>query len=98
MACVPVMNNTTLKIMSNHLLPRPVLCVRSSPRTLLTEEVQILGKNPPLHFALLRLQLVELIRSSNGEDIADAVTFAQEQLGPRAPASKEFTEDLELTM
>lgn len=59
---------------------------------------EILSKNPPLHFALLRLQLVELIRSSNGEDIADAVTFAQEQLGPRAPASKEFTEDLELTM
>ncbi|KAI9883578.1 MAG: hypothetical protein M1823_004652 [Watsoniomyces obsoletus] len=62
---------------------------------------QILDQNPSLHFALLRLQLVELIRpcmaSPNG-DIAPALTFAQTVLAPRAPSNPEFLEDLEQTM
>lgn len=53
-----------------------------------------------LHFFLLRLQLVELIRSCNtsGGDIEPALKFATEQLGPRAPTDPKFLEDLEKTM
>lgn len=53
-----------------------------------------------LHFSLLRLQLVELIRSCNaaGGDISPALKFATEQLGPRAPTNPRFLEDLERTM
>ncbi|KAI9817397.1 MAG: hypothetical protein M1826_001599 [Phylliscum demangeonii] len=60
---------------------------------------QILDGNPSLHFALLRLQLVELIRASlsNG-DIAPALEFATTHLAPRAPTNPEFLEDLEHTM
>jgi hypothetical protein len=62
---------------------------------------QILDQNPSLHFSLLRLQLVELIRTCtavpNG-DISPALLFAQTQLAPRAPQSPQFLEDLERTM
>lgn len=53
-----------------------------------------------MHFSLLRLQLVELIRSCNaaGGDISPALKFATEQLGPRAPTNPSFLEDLERTM
>lgn len=62
--------------------------------------MQILDEDKALHFALLRLQLVELIRSCNGAggDITPAITFATEQLGPRAPTNPKFLEDLEMTM
>jgi glucose-induced degradation protein 8 len=56
-----------------------------------------LDKDPQLHFSLLRLQLVELIRS-NHEDPSPALEFATAQLGPRAPTNKEFLHDLEQTM
>lgn len=60
-----------------------------------------MDSDAPLHFALLRLQLVELIRNcndvDNGNTIA-AIKFASEQLGPRAPGHPEFLEDLEKTM
>jgi hypothetical protein len=62
---------------------------------------KVLDSNPPLHFALLRLQLVELIRECNskpGGDITPALTFATQQLAPRAPTNPEFLEDLERTM
>ncbi|KAI9835785.1 MAG: hypothetical protein M1837_003669 [Sclerophora amabilis] len=62
---------------------------------------QILDGNAPLHFALLRLQLVELIRtctSSPNGDITPALTFATTQLAPRAPTNPAFLEDLERTM
>lgn len=62
---------------------------------------KVLDSNPALHFALLRLQLVELIRTCNstpGGDITPALTFATQQLAPRAPTSPEFLEDLERTM
>lgn len=61
----------------------------------------MLDGNPSLHFALLRLQLVELIRVCNstpGADITPALTFATQELAPRAPANPEFLEDLERTM
>ncbi|KAL7629728.1 hypothetical protein AAE478_001251 [Parahypoxylon ruwenzoriense] len=61
----------------------------------------ILDEDEPLHFALLRLQLVELIRTCNaqpGGDIGPALEFAQTQLGPKAPRTPQFLEDLEKTM
>ncbi|KAE9371487.1 hypothetical protein N431DRAFT_426146 [Stipitochalara longipes BDJ] len=64
-------------------------------------EPQVLDSNPSLHFALLRLQLVELIRTCNaspGGDITPALNFATAQLAPRAPTNREFMEDLERTM
>lgn len=64
-------------------------------------ESQVLDKDPSLHFALLRLQLVELIRTCNSSpdgNIQPALTFATTQLAPRAPTNKEFMEDLERTM
>ncbi|PYI17173.1 hypothetical protein BO99DRAFT_444840 [Aspergillus violaceofuscus CBS 115571] len=62
---------------------------------------QILDENPPLHFALLRLQLVELIRlctSTPDGDISPALEFATSQLAPRAPTNPQFLEDLERTL
>lgn len=49
---------------------------------------------------MLRLQLVELIKSCNAADgdISPALKFATEQLGPRAPTNPQFLEDLEKTM
>ncbi|OTB01127.1 hypothetical protein M426DRAFT_323775 [Hypoxylon sp. CI-4A] len=59
----------------------------------------ILDKDESLHFALLRLQLVELIRKSRPSgDIEPALEFAQTQLGPKAPRTPQFLEDLEKTM
>lgn len=62
---------------------------------------QVLDRNPSLHFALLRLQLIELIRTcmaSPDGDITPAVDFASTLLAPRAPTNPEFLEDLERTM
>ncbi|RDL30484.1 Uncharacterized protein BP5553_10362 [Venustampulla echinocandica] len=64
-------------------------------------EPHVLDGNPSLHFALLRLQLVELIRVCNstpGADITPALSFATKELAPRAPTNPEFLEDLERTM
>ncbi|CAK7275106.1 hypothetical protein SEPCBS119000_006510 [Sporothrix epigloea] len=61
---------------------------------------EILDQDPTLYFALLRLQLVELIRQTNGvsSDFSNVVKFARDQLAPRAPMRKEFLKDLEETM
>jgi hypothetical protein len=59
---------------------------------------QLLDSDPKLHFSLLRLQLVELIREANGGDPTAAITFATENLGPRAAAHRDFLGDLEETM
>ncbi|SLM36355.1 LisH dimerisation motif, subgroup [Lasallia pustulata] len=62
---------------------------------------QILDQDSSLHFALLRLQLVELIRTCTttpNADITPALTFATTHLAPRAPTNPEFLEDLERTM
>ena len=86
---------TTLKIMSD-----PMRCSNTLRTLYMSKPLtiwQILDGNPPLHFALLRLQLVELIRHSNGSP-SGAVTFAREKLGPRAPQNEQFLQDLEQTM
>lgn len=61
--------------------------------------------DPTLHFSLLRLQLIELIRgivSATGPPSTSAFTpaleFATAQLAPRAPTSPAFQKDLEQTM
>ncbi|KAL8747387.1 MAG: hypothetical protein Q9190_000733 [Brigantiaea leucoxantha] len=62
---------------------------------------QVLDQDSSLHFALLRLQLVELIRvciSNPDADIMPAINFATTHLAPRAPTNPEFLEDLERTM
>ena len=62
---------------------------------------KVLDEDPALHFSLLRLQLVELIRVCIVEpdaDITPALTFATTCLAPRAPSNPEFLEDLERTM
>lgn len=62
---------------------------------------QILDRDSSLHFALLRLQLVELIRTCTATpdgDITPALTFATTHLAPRAPTSQQFLHDLECTM
>ncbi|KAF9694643.1 hypothetical protein EKO04_007513 [Ascochyta lentis] len=62
---------------------------------------QILDTDPALHFALLRLQLIELIRSctaSATSDVTPALSFASSQLAPRAAINPDFLKDLELTM
>lgn len=63
--------------------------------------IQVLDENPSLHFALLRLQLIELIRSCTSTpdgDITPALEFATAQLAPRAPTNPQFLEDLERTL
>lgn len=60
-----------------------------------------MDENPSLHFSLLRLQLVELIRkctSTADGDISPALEFATSQLAPRAPTNPQFLEDLERTL
>ena len=59
---------------------------------------QILEKDPTLHFELLRLQLVELIRKCNGGDINPALDFASNKLAPRAGTNQDFLKALEKTM
>lgn len=59
-----------------------------------------------LHFSLLRLQLIELIRActtpqqpgSATPDISAALDFATTHLAPRAPTDPQFLSDLEKTM
>lgn len=68
---------------------------------LISDREQILDEKPALHFALLRLQLVELIRSCTSASDADftpALEFATTQLAPRAPTNPQFLEDLERTL
>ncbi|MCJ1239488.1 hypothetical protein MMC14_007484 [Varicellaria rhodocarpa] len=58
---------------------------------------QILDRDLALHFSLLRLHLIELIRNCP-TDITPALNFATTHLAPRAPTNPAFLEDLELTM
>ncbi|POS78482.1 hypothetical protein DHEL01_v203118 [Diaporthe helianthi] len=61
---------------------------------------EILDQDPHLHFSLLRLQLVELIRKSRDGDksVMHAIQFARDQLGPRASRQPAFLKPLENTM
>lgn len=65
-----------------------------------TNRSQILDQDAHLHFALLRLQLVELIRNSSEGDknVMTAIQFARDQLGPRASRQPAFLKPLENTM
>ncbi|KAK9465944.1 CTLH/CRA C-terminal to lish motif domain-containing protein [Lipomyces arxii] len=62
---------------------------------------ELLDTNPELHFALLRLQLVELIKkctaTPNG-DIQPILNFASIHLASRAQKNPAFLADLEKTM
>lgn len=64
--------------------------------------MQLLDCDASLHFSLLRLQLIELIRkSSQSADTNDIVTvfeFAAAHLAPRAPTNPQFQEELEKAM
>ena len=62
---------------------------------------KILDTDASLHFSLLRLQLIQLIRKATdtpNADITAALDFATTHLAPRAPTRPEFLEDLERTM
>lgn len=70
---------------------------------------QLLDTDASLHFSLLRLQLIELIRScnssaatnpqkSNSTSVSTALEFATTHLAPRAPTNPAFLADLERTM
>lgn len=63
---------------------------------------QILDLDHALHFALLRLQLIELIRvsrtSSDQQTIITAINFARDNLAPRASINQQFKQDLEQAM
>ncbi|KAI9713597.1 MAG: hypothetical protein M1820_000980 [Bogoriella megaspora] len=62
---------------------------------------EILDTDSSLHFALLQLQLIELIRtsmSSSSPDITPVLNFASAQLAPHASTNPKFLSDLEQTM
>ncbi len=68
--------------------------------------VKLLDTDDALHFSLLRLQLIELIRActsnpggnTNSPDISAALQFATTHLAPLAPTNPTFLADLERTM
>lgn len=67
---------------------------------------EILDKNHLLHFSLLQLQLIEIIRTildkpggnPQPNDFRTALQFATEQLAPRAPTDQKYQSALEHTM
>ncbi|KAK5078148.1 hypothetical protein LTS08_003010 [Lithohypha guttulata] len=66
---------------------------------------QLLDGNKSLHFALLRLQLIELIKkmfdgpeNEKPQLFGTAVTFAQQNLAPYTPQSEKYKSDLERAM
>ncbi|KAM3424695.1 hypothetical protein BST61_g6682 [Cercospora zeina] len=69
---------------------------------------QILDQNQLLHFNLLQLQLIELIRGiiirpadgpqPTSDDFRPALDFATEQLAPKAPTDAKYQEALQRTM
>jgi glucose-induced degradation protein 8 len=63
---------------------------------------QLLDRDNRLHFSLLRLQLVELIRASfsstDSSAVAKAIEFAQQNLAPYATLDPQFKNDLERAM
>lgn len=75
-------------------------------RTSLTSLAQILDVNHLLHFHLLQLQLIEIIRAILAKpggnlaaaDFRSAIAFATEQLSPRAPTDPVYQTALERTM
>lgn len=93
--------SSVLSMNNNHCLQSALHTSHAFQAHQLTRFDQILDENPALHFALLRLQLVELIRtctSTPDGDISPALEFATTQLAPRAPTNPQFLEDLERTL
>jgi len=75
--------------------------IQTAIEKIIAIDPQLLDSDPSLHFALLRLQLIELIRPAiaNPErNMQAALEFAEEELAPRAPANPQFLKDLEETM
>lgn len=63
--------------------------------------MQILDRNESLHFKLMQLQLIELIRkcmATKDGDIGPALSFATTHLAPRAPTRESFLTAFEETM
>lgn len=79
--------------------PPPPLSSTTSPKCRASTNPlflsQILDTNPTLHFHLLQLHLIELIRQSR---IPEALSFAQSELAPRGEAHPQFLKELERTM
>lgn len=74
------------------------------PRT--DKVCQILDQNHLLHFNLLQLQLIEIVRTilnkpggnPQPDEFRPALEFATEQLSPRAPTEPKYQQALERTM
>ncbi|EFE38695.1 hypothetical protein TRV_06621 [Trichophyton verrucosum HKI 0517] len=72
-----------------------------NPQVISLRSSYLLDDKPELHFSLLRLQLIELIRNcitTPNADITPALDFATSQLAPRAPTAPQFIKELEETM
>ncbi|SCZ92597.1 BZ3500_MvSof-1268-A1-R1_Chr5-2g08015 [Microbotryum saponariae] len=69
--------------------------VREATELVNNLDPELLDTNPALHFHLLQLQLIELIRQG---EIEEALTFAQSELAPRGEESPQFLKELERTM
>ncbi|QIW99563.1 hypothetical protein AMS68_005081 [Peltaster fructicola] len=68
-------------------------------------DAEILDQNRTLHFQLLQLQLIEIIRAvldssanPNAVEFRPALDFATQQLAPHAPTDPKHLKDLEKTM
>ncbi|KAI4242138.1 MAG: hypothetical protein L6R40_004181 [Gallowayella cf. fulva] len=94
-------NSNYFSLQSEPSFPNASLPSSGRCATRLTTDCKLLEKDHSLHFALLRLHLVELIRTcgtKSTDDCTPALDFATAELAPRAPANPEFLEDLERTM
>ena len=69
---------------------------------MLTSQLKLLDQDASLHFYLLRLQLIELIRGCMHDPgaggIIPPVEFAMAHLSPRAAGDEQLLRDLEMTM
>jgi len=95
-----ILQTTSVFSLSN-ICPSYILQVYVLPHAAANAQCKLFDKEPALHFSLLRLQLIELIRKATATpdgDIAPALSFATTHLAPRAPTNPEFLEDLECTM
>lgn len=73
-------------------------CSRKSADGVATK---LLDRDTSLHFSILRIQLIELIRNcpfQSDTDIEPALKFAREQLAPIAPKDPSYIEDLQNAM
>ena len=77
-----------------------------SSSKLTSSKLKLLDTDDSLHFSLLRLQLIELIRATTSDtsanasspEISTALEFATTHLAPLAPTNPSFLADLERTM